>query len=140
VPYLVDTMVDLKSPSAWWQKQTYWDQNTKAAIPLVFAISLVVRTIPLALLFVLLRGGDAPGWAVLAFALGVRLCSAWVVLGVALQSGAGLRSSWLIPIKDVLSLFWFVRAYFKRSVSWRGVEMTLTSDGRLSPLASGRSV
>ena len=137
VPYVVDTMVDLKSPAHWWQKQTYWDQNTKAAIPVVFAVSLILRTIPLGLLFALLRGWDALGWAVAAGALGMRMLAAWAVLA-ALGSRSGLKSSWLIPIKDVLSLFWFARAFVKRSVVWRGVEMALTRDGRLLPQQAER--
>lgn len=139
VPYVVDTMVDLESPRHWWQKQTYWDQNTRAAIPFVFAASLVLRVVPLGLAFLLLRGGDALGWYVLLGALSVRMLSAWVVLAVAVRSGSGLRNSWLIPIKDVLSLFWFTRAYVKRSVIWRGVEMALTRDGRLLPIGMGRA-
>jgi cellulose synthase/poly-beta-1,6-N-acetylglucosamine synthase-like glycosyltransferase len=31
VPYLIDTMVDLKTPAQWWNHQVYWDQNTRAA-------------------------------------------------------------------------------------------------------------
>lgn len=138
-PYVVDTMVDLESPRHWWQKQTYWDQNTRAAIPFVFAASLVLRVVPIGLAFLVLRGGDALGWYVFAGALSVRMLAAWAVLGVALRSGVGLRNSWLIPVKDVLSLFWFMRAYLKRSVIWRGVEMALTRDGRLLPLGVERA-
>ena len=67
------------------------------------------------------------------------MLGAWAVLGLALRSRSGLRNSWLIPIKDVLSLFWFARAFLKRSVSWRGVEMALTRDGRLTPVQVERA-
>ena len=135
VPYVVDTMTDLRSLAQWWQKQTYWDQNTKAAVPVVFAATLLLRIIPLGLLFAALRGFDALGVGVFAAVLAVRLAAAAAVLGVALRDVRGLRSLWLVPIKDVLSLFWFVRSWLKRTVVWRGVEMALTSDGRLRPLA-----
>jgi ceramide glucosyltransferase len=134
VPYVVDTMTDLQSPAHWWQKQTYWDQNTKAAIPAIFAATLLLRIIPLGLLFAALRGFDALGLELLLAAISLRLAAAAAVLGVALRDFSGLRSLWLVPIKDTLSLFWFARAFLKRSVIWRGVEMTLTSDGRLRPL------
>jgi hypothetical protein len=55
------------------------------------------------------------------------------VLGLAARDFSGLRSIWLIPLKDTLSLFWFARAFLARTVVWRGVEMQLTSDGRLLP-------
>lgn len=136
VPYVVDTMTDLKSASHWWHKMTYWDQNTKAAVPGVFVSALFLRVIPLSLIFALLRGFDALGLQVLAASLAIRMSAAATVVGVAARDAPGLRSLWLIPIKDTLSLFWFARAFLKRTVVWRGVEMALTRDGRLRPLSS----
>jgi ceramide glucosyltransferase len=135
VPYVVDTMVDLPSARQWWQKQTYWDQNTRAAVPAVFAASLVLRIIPLGVLFDAFSGFDALGWLVLFGAIGVRVLAAAAVQTVALCDAGGLRGLWLIPIKDCLSLIWFVRAFASRTVVWRGVEMGLTRDGRLRPLS-----
>jgi ceramide glucosyltransferase len=133
VPYLIDTTVDLKSPSQWWQKMTYWEQNTRAAKPGVFLSALVLRTIPLALLLAALRGFDAIGLAVFCGVFALRVTAAAVVLSVALQDRASLRSLWLLPIKDVLSLFWYARAIATRTVSWRGVQLALTRDGQLIP-------
>jgi len=137
VPYVVDTTVDLPDARTWWLKQTYWDQNTRAAVPAVFAASLLLRVIPLALLGVLVSAGSPLALGALALALGVRLTAAAAVLGLALRDRTGLASLWLIPIKDCLSLFWFARAWSKRTVTWRGVEMSLTADGRLRPLERG---
>jgi hypothetical protein len=134
IPYVVDTTVDLSGPAHWWQKQTYWDQNTRVAVPGVFIASLVLRVIPLALVFGALRGWDTLGLCVLGSAFAARMSAVVAVLGVALADRRGLRSAWLVPIKDVLSLIWFVRAFVARRVVWRGVEMSLTSDGRLSAI------
>ena len=136
IPYVVDTTIDLSSPSHWWQKQTYWDQNTRVAIPRVFVASLLLRVIPLALLFAALRGWDAPGLWLLGIAFTARMAAVVAVVGVALSDVRGLLSIWLIPIKDVLSLVWFARAFATRRVMWRGVEMALTSDGRLTAIAA----
>jgi ceramide glucosyltransferase len=136
IPYVVDTMVDLSSAAEWWKKQTYWDQNTRAAVPGVFAASLVLRIIPLSILFAAMSGFDATGCAVILLAVGLRLLAASVVLSVALRDTPSLRSVWLVPIKDCLSLIWFVRAFVTRTVVWRGVQMGLTRDGRLHPLAA----
>jgi ceramide glucosyltransferase len=138
VPYVVETMVDLRDRAHWWQKQTYWDQNTRAAIPVVFAATLLLRVVPLGVIFAALRGFDMVGLEVLAGALGARLLAAACVLGVALRDRQSLRALWLVPIKDVLSLFWFTRAFMQRTVTWRGVEMALTRDGRLLPIGSER--
>lgn len=131
VPYVVDTLVDLPDARSWWLKQTYWDQNTRAAVPGLFAASLLLRVIPLALLGVLASRASALSLAALGLALCMRLGAAATVLGLALRDRTGLRSLWLIPIKDCLSLIWFARSWSKRTVTWRGVEMALTSDGRL---------
>lgn len=134
IPYVVDTTIDLASPAQWWQKQTYWEQNTRVAVPGAFVASLLLRVIPFALVFAAARGWDPLGLWVLGFAALARLVAVVAVLGVALADAGGLRMIWLVPIKDVLSLIWFVRAFAKRRVVWRGVEMALTSDGRLSAL------
>jgi len=136
VPYVVDTTIDLASPGHWWRKQTYWDQNTRVAKPRVFIASLLLRVIPLALLFGALRGWDSWGLWLMGIAFAARMAAAVAVVAVALADVRGLLSIWLIPIKDVLSLIWFVRAFTTRRVVWRGTEMALTSDGRLSAIES----
>ena len=135
VPYVVDTTIDLKSAAQWWQKMNYWDQNTRVARPGVFAASLFLRIIPLALLLAAVRGFDSIGLGVLIGASVLRICAAAMVLGFALRDRRSLRSLWLIPLKDVLSLCWFVHAYFNRTVIWRGVKLALTRDGRFIPAA-----
>jgi ceramide glucosyltransferase len=132
VPYLVDTTIDLTSPAQWWRKMTYWEQNTRAAKPGVFAAALVLRTIPLALALALLRM-DALGLSVLLASVALRLTEAAITLRVALHDRAWLRSIWLVPVKDMLSVIWYARAIFTRTVSWRGVELALTHDGQFIP-------
>jgi ceramide glucosyltransferase len=134
VPYVIDTLVDLGSAREWWRKQMYWDQNTRAAIPALFSATLLLRVIPLSLILAALSGGR--GWAVsvLLCALAIRLAAAGAVLWFALDDARSLRSLWLLPLKDCLSLVWFVQSFTKRTVVWRGVEMALTRDGRLQPL------
>jgi ceramide glucosyltransferase len=133
VPHVVETTIDLESPTRWWQKMIYWDQNTRAAKPGIFAASLVLRIIPLGLLFAAVRSFDSIGLAVFIGAVAVRVLAAAAVLGVALRDYRSLRSLWLIPFKDVLSLFWFAHAYVNRTVVWRGARLGLTRDGRFIP-------
>ena len=56
------------------------------------------------LVFAALRGFDTLGLVVLGFAFAVRMAAVAAVLGVALRDYASLRSMWLVPFKDVLSL------------------------------------
>jgi ceramide glucosyltransferase len=132
IPHIVRTTVDLAGPLAWWRKQTYWDQNTLAAVPALFVGSLLLRIVPLSLLFAGLRGFDSVGLGVLGGALVVRLSAVAAVVGVALADLRGLRALWLVPIKDLVSLGCSLQALLSRKVVWRGVELSLTRNGRLS--------
>jgi ceramide glucosyltransferase len=133
VPYFVEMIVDLKTPSQWWNHQVYWDQNTRAARPIGFLASLLIRSVPFALLFACLRFGDRIGLAILVGALGIRLTTAAVILGWGLQNREGLRNILLLPLRDVGALVSWFLAFTKRTVIWRGSEFTLTRDGRLIP-------
>jgi ceramide glucosyltransferase len=130
LPYCVDTVVDLKSLRQWWDHQVYWDQNTRAAQPLGFFGTVLTKSVPFGFLFVVLRGGDVLGLSILAAALAIRLLSA---TGIALQfqDRQGLASLLLLPCRDLAALVSWVLAFTKPTTVWRGVEFTLTRDGRL---------
>jgi ceramide glucosyltransferase len=131
VPYLVDTMVDLKTPAQWWGHQVYWDQNTRAARPWAFFATVVIRSTPFAILYALVRLGDPVGLGVLAGALALRMATAAVILGWAFGDLEGVKSIALLPARDVLSLASWFLAFAKRTTVWRGSQFTLTRDGRL---------
>ncbi len=131
VPHLVETTVDLKSPLQWWNHQVYWDQNTRAARPLAFLSTVMIRLIPFALLFALLRRGDPLSLAVLGGAVFLRLSTCAIILGRWFRDREGVRSLWLLPFRDVASLASWLLAFTKRTTIWRGTEFVLTRDGRL---------
>ncbi len=133
VPYFVETTVDLKDPSQWWSHQVYWDQNTRAAQPWGFFATALIRSVPFALLFAVLRLGDPIGWAVLGGTLAVRLSTAGVILGWGFRDHEGLRSLWLLPLRDLAGLVSWLLAFTKRTVIWRGAEFILTRQGRMVP-------
>lgn len=131
VPYFVDTIVDLKSPSQWWNHQIYWDQNTRAARPMAFLATALVRSVPFALLYALVRMGDSLGLTVLAGAVALRLISAAIILGWGIRDREGVRSLGLLVFRDLSSLATWLLAFTKRTTVWRGTSFTLTRDGRL---------
>jgi ceramide glucosyltransferase len=131
VPYLVDTMVDLKTPAQWWGHQVYWDQNTRAARPWAFFATAVIRSTPFAFLYALVRLFDPLGLVVLAGALALRMATAAVILGWGFGDREGVKSIGLLPARDVLSLASWFLAFAKRTTVWRGSQFTLTRDGRL---------
>jgi len=131
VPYLVDTMVDLKTPAQWWDHQVYWDQNTRAARPWAFFATAVIRSTPFAILYALMRLFDPVGLGVLAGALALRMATAAVILGWGFGDLEGVKCIVLLPARDVLSLASWFLAFIKRTTVWRGSQFTLTRDGRL---------
>ncbi len=131
VPYFVETMVDLKNPSQWWNHLVYWDQNNRAARPFAYFSTVVIRSIPFALLYAFARMGDPVGLGVLAGAAGLRVTASAVILGWGFRDREGLKSLWLLPARDIASLVSWFLAYTKRTTIWRGSEFILTRDGRL---------
>jgi ceramide glucosyltransferase len=65
-------------------------------------------------------------------ALAVRLCTA---AGTALvfRDRATLRALWLLPLRDLAGLLFWVLALGKRTFVWRGHEFELTRGGRIVP-------
>ncbi|MDR0310868.1 MAG: bacteriohopanetetrol glucosamine biosynthesis glycosyltransferase HpnI [Acidobacteriota bacterium] len=137
VPYFVDTIVDLKNPSAWWNHQIYWDQNTRAARPFAFFSTALIRSVPFAFIFAAMRLFDPAGLAVLIGATGLRLVATALILGWGLRDGEGLRCLWLLPFRDLSSLATWLLAFTKKTTVWRGASFILTKDGRLVARNSG---
>ncbi|MEJ2110879.1 MAG: bacteriohopanetetrol glucosamine biosynthesis glycosyltransferase HpnI [Acidobacteriota bacterium] len=131
IPYFVDTMVDLKRPSQWWSHQVYWDQNTRAARPYAFFATALVRSVPFAFLFAATRLMNPLGLGVLAGAVVLRVLSIAAVLGWGLRDREGLRSLWLLALRDMSSLVTWLLAFTKKTTIWRGTSFILTRDGRL---------
>ena len=137
VPYFIETMVDLKSASQWWSHQVYWDQNTRAARPVAFFATAVIRSAPFAVLYALTRLGDIVGLGVLAGAIALRMATAAIVLGWGLGNREGLRSLRLLIPRNLTSLLSWLLAFTKRTTVWRGAKFILTRDGRLVARGAG---
>ncbi|OYY67383.1 bacteriohopanetetrol glucosamine biosynthesis glycosyltransferase HpnI [Sphingomonas sp. 28-63-12] len=96
--------------------------------PLGFAGSVVVHTLPLALIGAALAGFSTAGLAVLAAALGSRIV---VKLRMDAASGAVSGALILLPLRDLLSFALFCATFFVHKVYWRGSQFRVTRDGRL---------
>jgi len=136
VNHFIEIVVDLKDPRQWWNHQVYWDQNTKAARPLGFLASILIRSVPFALLFAALRLGDGIGLAALGGTVGIRMATAAMILRWGIKDPEGLRSLALLPFRDMAALGTWILAFTKKTVIWRGSEFTLTRNGRLIPRES----
>ncbi|MCW5977377.1 MAG: glycosyltransferase [Bryobacteraceae bacterium] len=130
-PPVIDTMVDLQSPRKWWKHQVYWDQNTRAARPVAFFSTLLIRSIPFGLIFAALRRFDALGLAVFAGALLIRVGAAAAVLGWGFRDREGMRALPLLPARDFLGFASWLLSFVQGTTHWRGKDYILTRDGRL---------
>jgi len=131
VRYFINIVVDLKNSFHWWNHQIYWDQKTRAAHPVGFFATVLIRSVPFALFFAMSRWGDGVGLLVLGGAIGLRLVTAAVILGWGLRDREGLKSLALLPLRDLTALVSWFLAFTKRTVIWRGSKFILARDGRL---------
>lgn len=129
----VDTQVDLAGPAAWWEHQVYWNLNTRAARPFLYAATIVTRELPCALLFAAARLFDGLGVAVLLGTLGLRMLTMAILLGPGLRDRETLRHLPWLPLRDVLEFVTFFQALARRRVVWRGVELGISRHGRIVP-------
>jgi ceramide glucosyltransferase len=136
VPHIVEVVADYGSFDQWWHHQIYWDQNTWAANPVGFALTILTRAVPFALLYAALAGFSTVGLAVLVAALVIRLLTA---VGIAriLQDREGLAALWLLPVRDLFALASWYIALTRRSFVWRGHRFGLTKNGRIVPRDAG---
>ncbi len=133
VPHVVEILIGFPDARRWWQHQVYWDQNTKAANPLGFALTILTRAVPFALLYAMIRHFDSTGLAVLTGALAVRLGTSAAFARFYLEDREGLRALWILPLRDLLALASWCIALAKRSFVWRGHRFGLTAEGRIVP-------
>lgn len=131
LPYFVDTVVDLQTPTAWWNHLVYWDQNNRASRPGALFSTIILRPVPFAVLFALSTLGSSIGFMVMAGTIAIRLAVAGMVMHWGLDDREGVRALWLVPFRDMAGLGSWVLAFMKRTTVWRNKEFVLTKDGRL---------
>lgn len=128
---IVDTLVDIDSFRAWWTHQLYWDLNLRAANPGGFFGTVLVRSIPFAVLFTLVRLADPVSLAILAGTISIRLLTAALILWVGFRDSVGLRNLPLLPVRDLLGFATWAAAYVKNTVVWRDKTYRLEKGGKM---------
>jgi ceramide glucosyltransferase len=96
---------------------------------------MLTRAVPFALLYAALRLFDPLGLLILLAAIAVRLGTA-AGNALLLRDRATLRALWLLPLRDLAGLLFWVLAMGKRTFVWRGYEFELARGGRIVPRRS----
>lgn len=133
LPYIIDVVVDLENWRQWWTHQIYWDQNTYLARSWPFIATILIRAVPFALLFAVARMGDLLGLGVLGITVALRLLTSGMILKE-LKDLEGLKSLYLLPLRDIFGLIFFALALTKRTVIWRGIKFKLINNGKMIPI------
>jgi ceramide glucosyltransferase len=132
VPTFVDLSAHYESFGDWFNHWVYWDQNTKAANPMGFFLTVLTRAVPFAILFAVLTI-NLTGLIVLLVTLAIRLGVTAILSSRYLGDRDTLRWLWLLPIRDCIGLLSWALALFKRHFIWRGHTFKLGKGGRIIP-------
>lgn len=127
-PHVAATGVDLNSWLPWWRHQVYWDQNTRAAAPIGFFFTCLVRGVPLAALYSLamLPHGDQ-GVKLLMATITLRIATG-LFTGLYLGDHEGLRTVWLLPVRDLAGAATWAASFLQRKVYWKGRVFVLSGN------------
>lgn len=127
-PHVAATGVDLQSWRPWWRHQVYWDQNTRAANPVGFFFTCLVRGVPLAALYsVAVLSHGVFELELLAATVAIRLgCAASSCL--LMDDREGLRALWLLPLRDLTGAATWAASFLQREVHWKGRVFVLSGN------------
>lgn len=104
----------------------------------VYALQALLYPLP----FAALAFAFAPGWNALGLVILVWLAKALLDAQTARElrgHGFGVRVLWLSPLKDILFLVAFVRAFDQNTVEWRGNRLVVLAGSRLVRIGSPAS-
>ncbi len=132
IPNSIEIVADYPTFARWWHHQVYWDQNTWAANPIGFSLTVLTRAIPFALAFAALRGFDTVGLNTFLAAVLVRVATARMTSSM-IGDRESVGALWLLPFRDVVALGSWWLALTRRSFEWRGHRFGLTRDGQIVP-------
>lgn len=109
-----------------WRHELRWNATIRSVDPAGYAGSFILHPLPLALL-----GMAMGGWLVTG---GIA-----ILLAIAVRGAIALRLDHrplpvllLAPIRDLLSFALFLSSWRARSVDWRGAQLRIESQGRIS--------
>lgn len=108
------------------RQELRWARTIRGVDPWGYFGTFVTHPLPLSLLSALL--GSLWGLVLAAVAAGLRIGLCRTV-----ERGFGIapRPYWLLPFRDLVSFWVYLRAWFGAGVHWRGQEYRVTSDGSL---------
>lgn len=117
--------------------QFRWNRGIRVSRPWGYAGLAFTHGTAASLLLVAIGTPSVLGWSVCAVTVSLRLLMAWIVAGRFLNDAEVRRSLWLVPVRDLVSFFFWVFGFLGNTIEWRGQRFRLETDGKIVPLESG---
>ena len=134
---LSDVVVDHHLPDygarGFLQHQLRWARSTRDSRRWGYTGVGLTFGLPWALLALLLSGGAAWAWDVLAVAAALRLTMAMIVGKKILHDDDVVRLLALLPLRDIVALAVWIASFAGHTVAWRGDQFILEK-GKLRPI------
>lgn len=127
---VVETYLPAYDFAEFFSHQLRWARTIRTSRPGGYAGLIFTFTLPWAALTLAVVRGTAWPWILFAAAALIRVSTALVIGRVVLRDKGTLRSLWLLPIRDVLAVVFWVGGLAGRKIVWRG-ETFYLEDGKL---------
>jgi ceramide glucosyltransferase len=129
-PYVVENVVVENGFRSLFVHELRWARTVRGVRPAAYFFSGITHGIPLALLFLMKVGPTPLGLGVLLLHLGLR-CGGRVIIYRKLDQPFPWRSTWLVPVRDMLSCILWAFSFLGRSIQWNGHHLQIHADGKL---------
>ena len=129
-PYVVENVVVEKDLRSLFFHELRWTRTVRAVRPMSYSFSAVTHGIPLALLFLLSAGPTPLALTVFLLHLGLR-CGGRALLYRRLDQPVPWTSTWLVPVRDILSFVLWALSFVGREIRWNGHHLRVQADGKL---------
>jgi ceramide glucosyltransferase len=128
---VVEHVCNQAGAGALLRQELRWARTNFVLAKAGYTGSVVTYPFPIALLALPFLGFTALALAALAGALASRL---YLVFKSGRRLGWHADYFWLLPLRDVLSFFVYLAAFFGKTVEWRGHRFATGADGALVPV------
>lgn len=130
---IVETSVPAYNFAGFWHHQMRWARSTRDSRRLGYLGLGITYALPWALMTIVASGFALWSFTLLSLVLLARVTVALTVGVGVLADGQVLRDLWLVPVRDLFGLLFWVWSFAGNTVVWRG-ERFLLRDGRIEPI------
>jgi ceramide glucosyltransferase len=134
-PYLVSNVVAERDLPGLIFHELRWARTFRTVRPLSYAGSVFTHGIPLACVLLAVAGPTPAVVTALAVNVLIR-CAGRVALYRHLGLPLRWSTTWLVPVRDVLSFALWALSFLGHEVRWGGERFSVDAEGRLHPVAA----